>query len=140
MNIIDAASATVHDYPGGSESLAPRVPLSAAVLRSKVDPRSDSQYLSIAEADRIMRLTGDFRMLRALAHQHGFLVVESPDPGASGSEMEVFEQMVSSRVASGEFAPRAHAARAIDKRIGEKEFRATLAAEHALQAVVAKMA
>jgi hypothetical protein len=139
MNIIDAANATVHDYLGGSESLGPRIGLSAADLRSKLDPGSSTQHLTIAEADRIMELTGDFRMLRALAHQHGFLLVESPDPGASDSDMERLEQAVGLGVASGELRCGAIGALA-DSRINEKELRATHAAQYALQAVAAHLA
>ena len=36
MNTIDASWHTVHEYPGGSEALAPRLGMSAAVLRTKV--------------------------------------------------------------------------------------------------------
>lgn len=144
MNILDAANATVHDYPGGGESLGPRLGLSAAVLCSKVDLRNGAQQLSIVEADRIMALTGDFRMLRALAHQHGFLVVELPDRDASGFAMEALEQWLGARVAGGQFAPQAPAAPApapaADKRVGERELRATCAAENALQALVTRMA
>ena len=140
MNILDAAIATIHDYPGGSESLGPRLGLSAAMLRSKVDPGNGMQQLSIAEADRIMALTGDFRMLRAWAHQHGFLVVESPGQNAGGSDMEAFEQRLGPRVADGELATQAPVAAAADKRVSEQELRATCAAENALQALVARMA
>lgn len=146
MNILDAANATVHDYPGGSESLGPRLGLSAAMLRSKVDLDNGMQQLSVAEADRIMALTGDFRMLKAWAHQHGFLVVESPDRDASGYEMEALEQGLGARVAGGQFAPHAPAtpapaaAVAATTRLGEQELHATRAAESALQALVARMA
>ena len=71
MNVTDAADATVHDYPGGSESLAPRMGMSAAVLRNKVNPGNDRNHLSLSEADRLMRVTGDHRILQALADQHG---------------------------------------------------------------------
>lgn len=139
MNIIDAANATVHDYLGGSESLGPRVGLPGAVLRNKVNPRNDTQHLSLAEADRIMELTGDFRMLKALAHQHGFLLVESPDPDASMTDVEVLERVLGFSIANGEFKHSVHVAPA-DHRIDEKERRATHAAEYALQALVARLA
>ncbi|WP_341772648.1 phage regulatory CII family protein, partial [Burkholderia pseudomallei] len=48
MNIIDAAYAVVHDYPGGSESLAPRLGMSAAVLRNKVNPNNATHHLGLA--------------------------------------------------------------------------------------------
>jgi len=139
MNILDAANATVHDYLGGSESLGPRIGLTAALLRSKVDPRNGAQHLTISEADRIMALTGDFRMLRALAHQHGFLLVESPDQDASDAEMAMLEQAAGLGAASGDSRPRVVGSLA-DKRIDEKELRATRAAEQALERVAARVA
>ncbi|PNE77837.1 hypothetical protein A8H37_06130 [Burkholderia thailandensis] len=40
MNILDTAHAVAHNYPGGCESLAPRLGVSPAVLRSKVNPNT----------------------------------------------------------------------------------------------------
>ncbi len=74
MNVSDAAHATVHDYPGGSESLGPRVGIGAAVLRSKVNSHTTTHHLTLAEADRIMGVTGDHRMLAALAASHGYVL------------------------------------------------------------------
>jgi len=65
MNTIDAAYHTVHDYPGGAEALAPRMGMSAAVLRNKVNPNNTTHHLTYAEAQRIVALTGDVRMLQA---------------------------------------------------------------------------
>jgi hypothetical protein len=74
MNVIDAAHRTIHDYPGGSESLGPRIGMSPAVLRSKVNPNTSTHHLTLAEADRIMGVTGDFQILHALAANHGFVL------------------------------------------------------------------
>jgi len=83
VNVQDAAYATVHDYPGGSESLAPRLGMSAAVLRGKVNPNNDRNVLSLAEADTIMGVSGDHRMLHALAAEHGYTLqpIEGDGPG-----------------------------------------------------------
>jgi len=75
MNIKDAAYATVHDYPGGSESLGPRMNIVPAVLRNKVNPNSTSHHLTLIEADRLMMMTGDHRILDALAECHGYVLV-----------------------------------------------------------------
>lgn len=74
MNVQDAAYATVHDYPGGSESLAPRLGMSAAVLRGKVNPNNDRNVLSLADADKIMGVSEDHRILHALAAEHGYVL------------------------------------------------------------------
>lgn len=72
MNILDAAHKTVKNYPGGSESLAPRIGMSAAVLRNKVNPNNDTHHLTLAEASEIMGVTSDDRILHALAAEHGY--------------------------------------------------------------------
>lgn len=80
MNVTDAAYDTVHQYPGGSESLAPRMGLTAATLRGKVNPNSDRNRLALEEADEMMAKTGDYRILHALAANHGFVLQRSDAP------------------------------------------------------------
>jgi hypothetical protein len=87
MNVTDAAYATVHDYPGGSESLAPRLGMSPAVLRGKVNPNNDRNVLSLAEADALMGVSGDFRILHAMAAGHGFGL--TPLDGADAGNLVV---------------------------------------------------
>lgn len=72
MNITDAAHKTVKDYPGGSEALAVRIGMSAAVLRNKVNPNNTTHHLTLAEASEIMGVTGDDRILHAMAAEHGY--------------------------------------------------------------------
>lgn len=100
MNILDAAHKTVHAYPGGSESLAPRIGMSAAVLRNKVNPNNTTHHLTLAEANEIMELTGDDRMLRALAAQHGY-TLQRMDPDEAGSVMNA---MLENAAKQGAFA------------------------------------
>lgn len=91
MNVSDAAYLTVHDYPGGSESLAPRMGkkiapdatrksgMSPAILRGKVNPKDDSHHLTLDEAMRMMALTGDVRILLAMASELGHVCIPVPD-------------------------------------------------------------
>jgi len=79
MNVLDAAQATVKAYPGGAESLAPRVGMSGALLRGKVNPQYDRNHLTLAEADLLMTVTDDHRILHALAHSHGYILQRSDD-------------------------------------------------------------
>lgn len=69
-------SDTVQEYPGGSESLAPRMSngMSAATLRGKVNPNNDRNLLSLQEANELMGKSGDYRILHAMAADHGFVV------------------------------------------------------------------
>jgi hypothetical protein len=85
MNALDAADLTVHDYPGGSESLAPRLGISAAILRGKVNVNNDRNHLTLAEADRMMAVTGDHRILQALAAEHGYALTRMDETPRQGS-------------------------------------------------------
>ena len=78
MNISDAAYAVAHDYPGGCESLAPRMGMSANILRNKVNPNNTTHHLALAEAVRMSQITGDSRIAQAIAHELGFVLVETP--------------------------------------------------------------
>lgn len=103
MNTTDAAYHTVHDYPGGSESLGPRVGISPAVLRNKVNPNNDTHHLTYSEAQRLVDMTNDDRMLRAWANARGYLLVKAPDACSAESDMSVLEQMAGLMVANGAF-------------------------------------
>lgn len=72
MNFKDAMHATVLDYPGGADSLAPRMGIkSPQVLRSKVNPNIDTHHLRLDEAVIMMALTGDHRIMHAIAGELG---------------------------------------------------------------------
>lgn len=140
MNTADAAYHTVHDYPGGSVSLGPRVGISDAVLRNKVNirtPRDEKRHhLTFEEAQRIVAMTGDVRMLQAWAHAEGFLLVKAPVGSADSCDMAVLEQVVGLGVANGQFMQTIHAALA-DGRVDESEMKRIRAAERELQTVAA---
>lgn len=79
MNISDAAYHTVHDYPGGSNALAPRLGIkSPAVLNSKVNPNTETHHLTLIEASKLMELTNDYRILQSLNAQHGKVAINLP--------------------------------------------------------------
>lgn len=116
MNVTDAAFDTVHEYPGGSESLAPRMSkgLSAATLRNKVNPNNDRNLLSLQEADELMAKAGDYRILHALAAGHGFVLdrVEAPQSGSMiGALLTAahakgdLSQLVAEAIADGKVTP-----------------------------------
>ncbi len=103
MNTIDAAYHVVHDYPGGSESLGPRVDISAAVLRGKVNPEDKKHHLTLAEAVRVTGVTNDDRILQSWAHERGYLLVKAPKNARDSSDMAVLEQVAGLMVANGAF-------------------------------------
>lgn len=78
MNVIDAAHAVVHDYPGGTPALAPRLNMAPAVLRGKVNVNDTGHHLTVTEALRIQQLTGDHRIFMAEADELGYVAMPKP--------------------------------------------------------------
>lgn len=134
MNIIDAAHSTIHDYPGGSESLGPRVDISAAVLRNKVNPNNTTHHLTLAEAVRIADLTADYRMLKAWANQSGFLLVKAPSTAAE-CDMSMLEKVAAFMVASGVFGKEIYDSLADGRVDGSEVERVQAAGQHVMTEV-----
>lgn len=79
MQLLDVAFHVVHDYPGGSKSLAPRLNKSQHTLNHEV-AGDGSAKLGIVDACKITQLTKDMRILHAFAEACGHLCI--PMPGA----------------------------------------------------------
>jgi len=101
MNITDAAYAVAHDYPGGTESLAPRLNMSAAVLRNKVNQNNTTHHLTLAEAVRMSDITGDLRILQAWARGSGMALIELPQ-AENCADADVIELMAKTWETNGE--------------------------------------
>lgn len=125
MNVIDAAYATVHDHPGGASALAPRFvtrsggAMSPAVLNSKVDPGKDSHHLTLAEADRLITFTQDFRVLHAMAMNHGHVCIRVSSDAPS-SDLAILELVTAVWECNGDVGREVNAALA-DGRIEQTE-------------------
>lgn len=107
MNVIDAAHKTVKDYPGGAEALGARIDMSPAVLRSKVNPNTTTHHLTLAEADEIMSVSDDHRILHALAAEHGFVLRRA---GEGDQPATVLQSVLAVNAAEGEFDRALHEA------------------------------
>jgi len=87
--LIDAALAVVHDYPGGASSLAPRLGKNPATLSHEVANRQGSKF-GLVDAAKVTVLTGDLRMLNAFAALAGCMVIPLPAhadlPGAEAMQ------------------------------------------------------
>ena len=115
MNITDAAHKTVKDYPGGAEALATRLitvndkgeekPMSGAVLRNKINPNNTTHKLGWEEASEIMDLTGDRRMLVALAAEHGYGLHRLEPPADAGC---LTSTILATSASKGHFAEMLH--------------------------------
>ncbi|CAB3850132.1 phage regulatory CII family protein [Achromobacter animicus] len=138
MNITTAADLTVHDYKGGSEALGAVIGMSPAVLRNKVNPNNTTHHLTLAEADRIVRMTGDVRILAAFAHGNGYLLVKAPE-SCGESDMSVLEQVAALMIAHGRFGHEVYDALA-DGGVDQQEMLRVDAAGRALMEAVAGVA
>lgn len=137
MNIFDAAYATAHDYPGGTVSLGPRLGISSAVLRGKVNPNDAGHKLTLDEALRMQVLTGDFRILHAMADELNFVCVPGGafDGVADDALLDLFSMMIQRL---GDFSRAFHEALS-DGRVTEKEFEAIRTEFYSLQAAGAEL-
>lgn len=141
MNHLDAFHKTVHTAPGGCDALAPRMGMSAAILRNKANPNSATNKPTLDEADRLMGVTGVHDILHALAANHGFVCVRVEE-GASAADMAVLEMVTQVWQTNGEVGTEVNQALA-DGRITRHEVdrvrEAVRRAERALESVVARL-
>ncbi|RZZ81965.1 hypothetical protein EA662_17505 [Pseudoxanthomonas winnipegensis] len=77
-----------------------------AVLRSKVNPNNTTHHLSLVEADQLIGLTGDHRMLHDLAQAHGYVLQAMP--AEVQDDATVMELVLDLHAANGEFARELH--------------------------------
>lgn len=87
---MDAAYSLVRDYPGGSESLAPRVGKSPTTLSHEVSRTGHAKF-GLETAVDITVLSGDLRILRAFATTCGQMLL--PLPLASMSHLECIRRL-----------------------------------------------
>ncbi len=101
MNVLDAAYAVAHDYEGGCESLAPRIPMSSALLRNKVNPNNPANHLTLKEAVRLSVIARDPRIAQAFAAELGMVCIQMPSPDEC-ADSDVIEFMAKSWETHGE--------------------------------------
>ncbi|WP_176314826.1 phage regulatory CII family protein [Burkholderia vietnamiensis] len=101
MNILDAAHSVALDYPGGCESLAPRLGMSAQVLRNKVNTNNETHHLTLKNAVDMTEKTDDDRILETWARERGYALVKIPSP-ENCSDGEIVELMAKTWETNGE--------------------------------------
>lgn len=72
--VLDAAFNLIHDYPGGANALAPRIGKNATTLCHEARGQGTAK-LGLADALKMSMLTGDPRILNALAGEMGYAVI-----------------------------------------------------------------
>lgn len=120
MNVEDAAYHTVRDAPGGVDATATRMGKNARVLRSEVDPKVGTHKFGLADADRLMGLTGDLRILHAMAANHGRVVLPSEE---SAEALDLLSLVLAKQQAAGDFSQTLQRALA-DGQISHNELKA----------------
>jgi hypothetical protein len=84
MSLADAAFNTAHEYPhGGADGLGRR--MGKSNLSAEVNPNRADAKLGLLDALRMQLLTGDFRILNAMAWECGFFP-PMPMPSALPSD------------------------------------------------------
>ncbi|MFD1556009.1 phage regulatory CII family protein [Paraburkholderia silviterrae] len=101
MNILDTVHAVAHEYPGGCESLAPRLGMSAQVLRNKVNPNTDTHHVTLMNVVDMTVKTDDDRVLEAWARERGYALIKLPTP-ENCADGEVIELMAKTWETNGE--------------------------------------
>lgn len=96
MNVQDAAYHTVHDYPGGAPALALRLGMSGAVLQNKVNASQQHHKVTLDESVRMQEMTGDHRILHAMAQHLGYVCVRAGEFNGVSDEalLETFTALV----------------------------------------------
>lgn len=77
MQLLDAAYHTVHDYPGGAPSLAPRMGKSPHTLNHEVTGNGSAK-LGLVDAAKACQLTHDYRILYAFAEACAHVCIPMP--------------------------------------------------------------
>lgn len=86
----DAFYRTVFDSPGGPESLAPRLGISAQLLRNKANPNIATNQPYLSDIEKVMTLTGDVSVLHALAKGQNYVCIPV-ETDCNASDMAVIE-------------------------------------------------
>lgn len=99
----------VHDFPGGSEAMAPYLDLHAGTLRRKAHPEEMDDDLTVTQAIEAMNLAKDWRLLDAIAAKCERVVIEREKQQPTGDK-GLLEQFLLAEQSMGEFAADIHTA------------------------------
>lgn len=80
--VLDAAYNVVHDYPGGADSLGPRMGKAGTTLSHEVHQTGTAKF-GIDTAVKVSVLSRDYRILHAFAAECGHMVLPLPEAAAA---------------------------------------------------------
>lgn len=88
QDVLDAAYATAHHYPGGLASLAVRMGMSANTLAHKVNLGNTTHHLTLREAVTMQAMSGNAAILHAMADQLGYTCTLATPDQTGGDPVE----------------------------------------------------
>lgn len=100
MDVMDAAHATAHAYPGGTEALALRLGKAAGAFRQEL-LGLPTHKLGLATAAQMVELSGDHRIIHALCAANGLVAIAVDGVESRGDMLGMLLDQAS---ASGDFA------------------------------------
>lgn len=100
MSVADAAYHTAHGYPGGIAALAARMGVSVNTLTHKANPNNDTHHLRPDELLAMQYLSGDVRILHAMAAQLGYTCTRALPDQNNGN---IVEALMREQVAHADF-------------------------------------
>lgn len=131
-NVLDAAFHTAHDFPGGVPALAQRMgDVSPNVLNKKITPKIETHHLRLDESVKMQSISGDFRILQAMAFSLNHVAIALPDIPELG-DMGLLDGYMNIMRKFGELSARFQAAYA-DGDIDQDEFDAIAHEVNAVQ-------
>jgi hypothetical protein len=86
QDLLSAVFDTVHDN-GGPTLLGQRLGIRPTVLSNKANPKQRLNQLSLIEALKLQAITGDHRILKAMARALGYVIVPVDEPQPSDVEL-----------------------------------------------------
>lgn len=96
MDVMDAAYHVVHDFPGGAQALGQRIGKDGRVLSAEVALNrtpGNTAKLGLRDALRIQSITGDCRILHAMAAQLHHVSWPLPDATCATSTQDAYAAM-----------------------------------------------
>lgn len=98
----------VHDFKQGTEAMADYLRLAPGTVRNKAHPEGNDDF-TVDQAVEAMNLTGDYRLLDAMAQKCDRVVVEREKQQPTGDK-GLLEQFLLAEQSMGEFAADIHQA------------------------------
>lgn len=89
LEIIRLFQAACKRHSGGIAAIANVMEVNQTILANKLNPNNDSNHLSLAEACRVIEITGDRSLVSAMAFLNGDVVMPAPEEHEEDTDKDV---------------------------------------------------